>query len=157
MKKTLSIFLAIVSMSLFSANTDNHTVTVSVSAINELALSAATLLTLTINAATAGSEPTATTDTSRTVSWTTNEASKKITVASGAIFSNSTLKVLATSVSGGSAASQVTLSTTATDFVTGVGSNTGSATLSYEASATAAQGTTGDSTVTITYTLAASA
>lgn len=137
-----------------ASNTDNHTVTVTVSAINEVAIVGGNV-TLTINTATAGSEPTNATDnTTADLNWTTNEATKKITVATSLASPTFTLKVLAQNVTGGTAASEVTLSTTATNFVTGISSTTGGCDLSYTASATAAQGT-GSDAHTVTYTLTA--
>jgi hypothetical protein len=132
--------------------TDNHTVTVQVQAINEAAISGGNL-TLTINTATAGQEPDDAVDnTMCDLAWTTNEASKKITVETDLAAPNFTLKVVAQNVTGGTAASEVTLSTTADDFVTGVATTTGGCDLQYTASATAAQGT-GSDVHTVTYTL----
>jgi len=122
----------------------SHTVTVTVSAINELAISGGNI-TLTIDSATTASGPDDATDsTTCDLLWTTNEASKKITAETDLAAPNFALKVVAANVSGGTAASEVTLSTTAADFVTGVGTTTGSCDLSYTASATAPQGTGSD-------------
>ena len=137
-----------------AADSDNHQVTVTVAAINELAISGGPV-TLTINSATAGSEPDDATDnTTCDLLWTTNQASKKITVATDLTPQKFTLKVVAQSVTGGSAASEVTLSTTAQSFVTGVATTTGGCDLAYTASATAAQGTGSDGH-TVTYTITA--
>ena len=136
----------------WAGNTDNHTVTVTVNTINELSIAGGNF-TLTISAATAGSNPTDATDNTTTdLNWTTNAASKKITVATSLGSPTFTLKVVAQNVSGGTAASEVTLSTTAADFVTGVATTTGTSDLSYTAQATAAQGTGSDAHV-VTYTL----
>jgi hypothetical protein len=137
-----------------AASSDSHTVTVTVTAINELSISGGNI-TLTINSATAGSEPDDATDsTTCDLLWTTNEASKKITAETDLAAPSFTLKVVAASVSGGTAAPEVTLSTTAEDFVTGVATTTGSCDLSYTASATAAQGT-GSDVHTVLYTITA--
>lgn len=94
----------------FAAGSDSHTVTVTVSAINELSISGGNL-TLTVNTATAGSEPSDATDsTTRDLLWTTNATSKKITVATSVIFQNFTLKVTAANVTGGTAAPRVDVS-----------------------------------------------
>jgi len=138
------------------AQTDNHTVTVQVLAINEAAITGGDL-TLTINTATAGQEPDDAVDnTTCDLAWTTNEATKKITVETNLAAPTFTLKVLAQNVTGGGAAApEVTLSTTgANDFVTGVGQTAGGCDLQYTASATAAQGT-GSDVHTVTYTLTA--
>ena len=158
-KAALSTLIALVLMgtvgSAFAADNDSHTVTVTVSAINELAIAGGNV-SLTINAATPGSEPDAATDTSTSLAWTTNEAARKITVASDLAAPTFTLKAQATSVSGsGSAAAQLTVTNVAQDFVTAIATEVGGCTLSYEASATAAQGT-GSDAHTITYTLTSS-
>ena len=138
----------------WAGNTANHTVTVTVSTINELSITGGNF-TLTINAATAGSNPTDATDNTTTdLNWTTNVASKKITVATSLASPTFTLKVVAQTVSGGTAAAEVTLSTTAADFVTGISTTIGTCDLSYTAQATAAQGTGSDAHV-VTYTLTA--
>lgn len=158
MNKKLLAILSVVALG-FAGNamagtTASHDVTLTVSAINEVAVSGGNI-TLTINTATAGLDPDAQTDaTTADLDWTTNEATKKITVASDAAVSAATLKVVAANVSGGTAASQVTLSTTPADFVTAISTTTGGCDLSYEASATAAQGTSSN-TYTITYTITA--
>jgi len=160
MKRLIAVCLAVVLVLglggvAVAANSDSHTVTVQVSAINELAITGGNL-TLAINSATAGSEPDNATDsTTCDLLWTTNQASKKITVATGLTPQNFTLKVVAQNVSGGgSAASEVTLSTTAQDLVTAVATEIGSCDLAYTASATAAQGT-GSDIHTVTYTITA--
>lgn len=136
----------------FGADNDSHTVTVTVSAVNELAITGGNI-TLTINSATAGSElDDATDSTTCDLLWTTNEAAKKITAETNLAAPSFVLKVTATNVSGGVAAPEVTLSTTATNLVNAVVTTTGSCDLSYVASATAAQGT-GSDVHTVLYTL----
>ena len=135
-----------------AASSDNHTVTVTVTAINEVGISGGNV-TLTINSATPGSEPDDATDSTTTdLLWTTNESTKKITVDTDLAAPDFTLTVEAASVSGGTSAGEVTLSTTAQDFVTGVSTTTGSCDLSYTASATASDGT-GSEVHTVTYTI----
>ncbi|HEY3296330.1 MAG TPA: hypothetical protein VGL38_12960 [bacterium] len=134
-----------------ASNTSNHQVTVHVDAINEAAVTGGDI-TLTINAATAGSQPNNATDATCHLNWTTNEAGKKITVETDQAAPVYTLKVTATAISGGTAAAQVTVSNVAQDFVTAVATTIGTCTLSYVASATAAQGT-GEDVHVVTYTL----
>jgi len=138
-----------------AANTDFHTVTVQVLAINEAAITGGDL-TLTINTATAGQEPDDAVDnTTCDLAWTTNEATKKITVETNLAAPTFTLKVVAQNVTGGTAETEVTLSTTgANDFVTAISETTGGCDLQYTASATAAQGI-GSDVHTVTYTLTA--
>jgi hypothetical protein len=137
----------------WAADNDNHEVTVTVSAINELAITGGDI-TLTINTATAGSNPDAVQDVTCGLLWTVNTTDKKIVVATNQASFDHTLKVLATSVSGGTAAAEVTLTDDAQDLVTGVAETLGSCTLQYTASATAAQGTQSVAH-TITYTITA--
>ena len=148
---TIVVLLSFAEVS-FAAATDSHTVTVQVQVINELGISGGNV-TLTINTATAGSNPTDAQDnTTSDLLWTSNESSKKVTVATDLAAPNFTLKTLAQNVTGGTAAAEITLSTTVSDFVTGIGSTTGNCDLQYTASTTAASGTGTDSH-TITYTL----
>ena len=138
----------------FAAESDSHTVTVQVTAINEIAVSGGNV-TLTIDSATASAQPLPAVDaTTCDLLWTTNEADKKITVATDLAAPKFTLFLLAQNVNGGTAAPQVTLSTTATDLVTGVSETVGSCDLAFVALATAAQGT-GSDVHTITYTITA--
>ena len=139
----------------WAADNDSHTVTVQVNAVNELAISGGNL-TLTISSATAGSDlDDATDNTTCDLAWTTNQATRKITVVTDLGSPTFTLKVVAQNVAGGgSAASEVTLSTTAADLVTGVSQSSGGCDLAYTASATAAQGT-GSDVHTVTYTVTA--
>lgn len=147
------LYLVLFAVMVFAADNDNHQVTVTVNAINELAVTGGDI-TLTISTATPGSNPDAATDATCGLQWTTTEASKKITVVTDQAAANYTLKVQATSVSGGTSAGQITITNSAQDLVTGVATTTGNCTLSYEASATAAQGA-GTVVHVITYTITA--
>ena len=138
-----------------AANNDNHQVTVTVSAINELSLTGGNI-TLTINTATAGSDPDDATDATCNLAWTTNEASKKVTVVSSLAAPTYTLKVEATGVTGGTSGGELTVTNAAQDFVTSVATTTGGCTLSYTAQTTAALGTGSDVHTTVTYTVTAS-
>jgi hypothetical protein len=161
MKTFTKILASIVFCTLFlsgyavASNTDNHTVTVTVSAINELAIAGGNV-TLTIHTATAGSNPDPEVDnTTADLAWTTNESSKKITIVTNLASQKFTLKALAQIVTGGTAASEVTVTDTPTNFVTGIATTTGGCDIRYTAQATAAQGT-GSDVHTITFTLTAS-
>ncbi|MGA1843619.1 MAG: hypothetical protein ACMUIS_03545 [bacterium] len=143
----------------YTANTDFHQVTVTVAAINELAITGGNI-TLTINGAVAGSDPTAVNDSTCSLDWTTNQLTRKITVETSVavppqLFS---LTVDAAVTLGGGiepgAAVTLTHGAGASDFITGVATELGAATLTYSASATAAQGT-GSDVHTVTYTLTA--
>lgn len=154
----MAVILALgLTVAAMAANTDNHTVTVQVNAINEIATAGGNLA-LTINTATAGSNPdNAVDNTTCDLDWTTNEASKKITVVSSLSLAaqSFTLKAVAQNVTGGTAASEVTLSDTAADFVTGIATTIGGGDLQYTASALASEGT-GSDAHTVTYTVTAS-
>lgn len=159
LKKTCILLLAVIMLfSLselsFAADTDNHTVTVTVSAVNEVAITGGNI-NLTINSATAGSEPNDDTDNTCSLAWTTNEASKKVTVetttSAAQLFG---LTVEATGVAGGTSGGVITLTdgAAASDFVTAISQTVGSCTLDYTASATTADGT-GTDTHTVVYTI----
>jgi hypothetical protein len=138
----------------FGGDSGGHAVTVQVTAINELAVNGGNV-TLTIDSATAGSEPDAVADaTTCDLLWTTNEATRKITVETDLAAPNFALFVIAQNVSGGTAAPQVTVSTTAGDLVTGISETVGWCDLAFAAYATAAQGT-GSDVHTIVYTITA--
>ncbi len=135
------------------SSTDNHSVTVQVLAINEVAIIGGAV-TLTINSATAGSDPDDAVDnTTCDLDWTTNEIGKKITVQTDLADQHFTLKVVAQNVTGGVPAPEATLNNTdAKDFVTKVNVTTGGCDIQYTGSATAAAGT-GNDVHTVTYTI----
>lgn len=143
----------VIALAAMAADNDSHGVTVTVSNINELEITGGDI-TLTINTATAGSNPDEVQNTSCGLLWTVNTTNKKIVVATNQASFDHTLQVVATGVSGGTAAAEVTLTNSAQDLVTGIAETLGSCGLTYSASATAAQGT---QTLlhTITYTIVA--
>ena len=102
------------SFNAFAADTDSHQVTVEVMPINELALDGGDVYLL-INTATAGEDPDPATDASASLRWTTNESNKKIVVATDNAAPKFRLFVEAGSVSGGSGAGQLELSTAPQD------------------------------------------
>lgn len=151
MRKFTPLVLLLLAPAAFAASTANHTVTVTVDAINEVAITGGNV-TLTINSATAGSQPDAVQNTSTSLAWTSNESTKKITVETDQVAPAFVLSATAASVSGGTTAGPVTVSTSAADFVTGISTTVGSCTLQYDASAQAGDGT-GSEVHTVTYTL----
>ena len=159
MKKVSILFFALVLLvgaGFASAQTTaQHNVTINVSAISVLEMTGGGDLTINITSVSdPGSELDDAQSTDRGLEWTTNEATKKITVQTDVAYATYTLKALATTISGGgSAAAEVTFSDTdAHDFVTGVGFEIGGCTIRYTASATASAGT-GSETNQITYTI----
>lgn len=118
----LAVVAALASAGAWAADNDTQTVSFTISAINEIDVAAGPV-NLTINSATAGSQPTAATAAS-SYSITTNAAadSKRITAQlDTAMPANVTLQVSVDAPSAGSSsAGTVTLSNTAADVVTGV-------------------------------------
>ena len=138
-----------------AGDSDSHSVTVTVSAINEIDVyegeAPSPEIELTIFTATAGSEPDPVENTDCTLLWTTN-AANKITVQTDLTYTAVTLTVEAIGNTAGTAAGVITLGTAASDFITGVGKTKGSCTLKYIASATV-EVDLGSYDHTITYTL----
>jgi hypothetical protein len=112
---------------------------------------------LTIANGTAGVNPNPATNSNCALVWTSEVAdpTQKITVESNVVAPHFALKVQATGVSGGASAGFVTIGNAA-DVITNILSNTasGGATLSYQASVTAGDGTGSDLHL-ITYTITA--
>ncbi|MBW8001592.1 MAG: hypothetical protein FVQ80_06170 [Planctomycetes bacterium] len=130
-------------------------INVTISAINEIALTGGSV-SLTVNSATAGSQPTDATDSATAdLSWTTNQAGRKITVITNQASPTFTLTTEATTISGGISAGAITPTISAADFITAIANTVGTCDLTYVGSATTAQGT-GSDAHTITYTLTAS-
>ncbi|HEY4613378.1 MAG TPA: hypothetical protein VII11_10370 [Bacteroidota bacterium] len=131
---------------------DNHTVTVQVSTITMVSVTlGAVPMTITGAGVAAGQDQMTVTDQSSQLRWGINSSLRKITVATNLAAPLFTLKVLALSPTQGTAASEVTLSTTAADFMLNVGRSLGNCTLQYTGIALASQGTGTDShTVTFT-------
>ncbi|MBN2414295.1 hypothetical protein JXO52_00550 [bacterium] len=165
MKRFTLIAVMIIALFSFAAvgmAQDNHTVTVAVSAVNEIDVSDAEVV-LTINSATAGSDLDAATDATSTLDWTTNQASRKITVAINSAYSTGlTVTVTAGTPSGTGTAvgtvsgSAVTLSTTAADLVTAISNAYAQCSLTYEASASVTAGVISSESRTVTYTITGS-
>lgn len=137
----------------------DQTVTTQVTAINEINATGAP--SLNIIEAVAGSEPTAITDsTTGDLLWTTNEATRTISVQAAGLAATCTLTVEAKNVSGtgtpGTAGAAVTLSTTAQSLITAISTTAANSDLEYVLSADAADGTTASTDVTVTFTIAAS-
>ena len=138
------------------AQSATQNVTIVVAAINEVSVSGN--LTLTINSATAGSNPDDATDNTTTYSITTNGTNKKITGQLDLAYASGlSLKVNLTAPTGGTSQGQKTLSTTAQDLVTGISGLAESAIqIAYTASATAAAASNGaGETKTVTFTITA--
>ncbi len=140
--------------SLDAATTANATVTYTISSIDSISVSG-NPGSMTINSATAGSNPTAATDATTTYSVTTNNSARKVTgQLASAMPSGVTLSVTLGAPSGGTSAGAVSLTTAAQNLVTGISSVAqGSLTITYSLSATLAASQVSGATNTVTYTL----
>ena len=143
MKNLKILFFSLVLVGLLSttatAQTATQDVTIVISDINAIAVSAGTV-GMTINSATAGSSPTAVTDNSTSYALTTNGTNKKVTAALSADYAAGiSLQLSLSAPTGGSSAGLTTLTTVAQDLVTGITKQAdNSLSISYSASATAA-------------------
>ena len=131
----------------------DHIVTVTISAINEISVTGAP--SLTVSTATAGQDLDDDVDTETCdLAWTTNAATRKITVATSAVPSV-TLKVVAVTPTAGTAAAEVLLSTTEAAFITGIGKTFGTSDITYTLAATVTDTIVAGGTITVTYTIVA--
>ena len=132
---------------------DFHTVTVQVSVITAVQVSSGTVnMNITGASTVAGQDQMSVVDQTTSLLWGINSNLKKITVNTTLALPVYTLKVLAAGPTTGTAASEVTLNTTAADFLTNVGRSSGSCTLKYTGMALASQGI-GSDAHTITFTI----
>ena len=147
-----AVALMVSAASVAAAQTANQVVTFQVDAINQIAFSGSP--SLTINTATAGSNPTAAT---AAASWavTTNQTGAKITASIGSnMGAGLNLSVDLSAPAGGTSAGVQALSTTAVDLVTGITKLAQSALgVTYSLDATAAAGVVASSSRTVTYTI----
>lgn len=140
--------------SALAANTDNQTVTLQVTAINEIAVSGDPGA-LIVNTATAGAEPDTATDNSTDYDITTNESNKRITgVLDAAVPANTELYVFLVAPTGATSAGDVQLTTSAADLVTGITTLAETnRTITYKYYASVAAGVVASTTRTVTLTL----
>jgi len=133
--------------------TDSHTVTVQVATVTVLQVSSGAVnLNITGAGIVAGQEQMTATDQSTSLLWGINSSNKKITVSTNLVNPTYTLKILALNPTVGTAAGEVTLSTTPADFLLNVGRSSGSCQIRYTAIALASQGT-GTDNHQITFTV----
>ncbi len=138
------------------AQSATQDVTIVIADINEISVSGN--LTLTINSATAGSNPDDATDNTTSYSITTNGTLKKITGQLDVVYAAGiSLKVNLSAPTGGTSQGQKTLTTIAQDLVTGISGLAESAIqIAYTASATPAVPPNGaGETHTVTFTITA--
>lgn len=133
----------------------NQTVTFEVQSINELSVSG-NPAALVVNAAVAGSAPTAVSDETSKYAITTNETARKITAAIGeAMPAGVTLTINLAAPTGGTSAGAVTLTATGQDVVTAISTlNEIDKMITYGLSATSAAGVVASDTRVVTLTIA---
>ena len=130
-----------------------HTVTVQVSQITLVKVTSGTVnLNIAAASVVAGQDQMSVTDQSTGLLWGVNGSARKITVATNLAAPHYTLEIQALSPTQGTAAPQVTLKTTAQDFLLNIGRSSGTSTLQYTGVALASQGT-GSDAHTITFTV----
>ena len=136
-----------------SAQTATQTVTFQVTAINQIAVTGSP--SLVINAAAAGSAPTAVTASGNSWSVTTNQSGASITASiPSAMPAGLTLSANLTAPAGATSTGLTALGTTAVNVVTGITKlNSASLGLSYQLDATAAAGVISSATRVVTYTI----
>ena len=144
--------------SAFAASSATQTVTFSVNAINEIALSG-NPGAMAVSTSAAGSAPNTVSDNSTRYAITTNGDSRKITAAlDNAMPVGVALTVNLAAPPGATSSGAVALGTTPVDAVTGITGLNGSAnTVTYALSASAGAGTVASQSRTITFTVTAGA
>lgn len=137
------------------AQTATQNVIYAVNAINQVAVSGSP--TLTVSTATAGSGPNSVTNSASTWAVTTNQTNRKLTASiSSNMETGLTLSLTAAAPAGATSAGKKTLSTTATDLVTGISQVAqGGMALTFQLSATVTAGIIASSSRTVTYTIVA--
>ena len=135
------------------ADVSTHVMTFDFQAINEIEVTGTP--NLTIASAIAGEQPQEVTDSSSACAITTNGANKRITASiDAAMPAYVTLKVNVAAPSGsGTSQGDVTLTTSASDVVTGMSHVADSPTITYKLSATVQAGVLSTDTRTVTFTL----
>ena len=140
--------------SMLAGPTATQTVTYQVSAINELSVSG-NPGAMTVSTATAGSAPTAASDSSTSYAITTNESNRKITgILNTVMPTGVSLSVNLVAPTGGTSLNAIVLTATAQDLVTGISAlNESGKTITYNLSATSAAGVVASATKTVTLTV----
>ena len=135
------------------ADVSTHVMTFDFQAINEIEVTGTP--NLTIASAIAGEQPQEVTDSSSTCAITTNGTNKRITASiDTAMPAYVTLKVnVAAPTGSGTSQGDVTLTTSASDVVTGMSHVADSPTITYKLSATIQAGVLSTDTRTVTFTL----
>lgn len=159
MRKLTALFAAVLILGVsgiaMASGTATQSVGYEIQAINELGVSGTP--TLTVNAAIAGSAPTAVSNATSSYAITTNEAARKITGSiDSAMPEGVTLTANLAAPAGGTSAGAVVLTNVAAPLVTGIATlNESGKVITYGLSATSAAGVVAVSAKTVTFTIAA--
>lgn len=150
----LTLGLVVLALPALAADNASHTINFEVQAINEIAVSLASV-SLVVNSATAGAQPDADTDATSFYAITTNGTNKRIQAKlDTAMPADTTLVVNVEVPSVGSSAGDVTLTATDQDVVTGITEVADAASgITYTLDATVAAGIIGASSRTVTFTI----
>lgn len=160
-KGLLFVFVCVVGLSLATASgyaQASHTATINVSPIAVVGVSSGVVsLSITGAGVVAGVDQMTVTNQSTTLSWGANTSTAKISVNTNLASQKYQLQVQAVSITGvpssaGITAPVVTVTSTSTDFMTGIGLKRGTCSLLYTGIALASQGIGSDSH-TITFTI----
>lgn len=146
-------FLAVLPFGLAKAQTATQTLTFAINAINQIAFVGTP--SLTISTAAAGAAPTSVTNATATWAVTTNQTGAKITASiPAAMPAGLTLSANLTAPAGATSASYKSLSTTATDLVTGITKVAqGALGVLYKLDATPAAGVVTSASRVVTFTI----
>jgi len=155
-KRSLVLILALNAISYVchgQLGSDSHLVTVLVQEITVMQTSVGNInMQITALDIVAGQDVMTTTDQSSNLLWGTNGSNRKITLGTNLTGSLFTLKAQAIDPSQGTAAPEVTLSSTPSDFMLNIGRTSGFCTIKYTGTASAEQGVGSDSHL-ITFTI----
>ena len=152
-RRAFTMLLLVTPVSGARAQSAAQTITISVSAINQIAFLGSP--TLAITTATAGSAPTSATDATATWAVTTNQTGAKVTASiPTAMPAGLTLSANLAPPTGATSSAFQPLGTTAVDLVTGIGKLAQNALgVTYRLDATPAAGVISSATRVVTYTI----
>jgi hypothetical protein len=150
----ITLFLILLPRLVFSQTSQNHPVTVTTTAVNIIQINGGNIaLNIAVANATAGVDQMSSLPNQiSTLIWGTNSTPRKITIRTNLTPQKYTLKAVAINPTVGTEASEVTLSTTDQNFITGIGCSSGNASVRYTGIALASKGIGMDSH-TITFTI----
>ena len=157
MRYFLSLITLLLCVIIYASNTTNQQVTLNVDSFDSITVPG-TAVTLTVSAATAGSDPDPVTQASSLTYLSTTTNAKKIVGSINTVPTDTTLDLTVNPIDGtqGTSAGSITLSSTDQDLLTAIPQYTmGDATTSYTFNATAAAGVISSTNATVTLTIQA--